>query len=142
LGSQEFKPWLAFTRVTYTQFTNQIKHLYQNQKAPINAKLLSKVLWNIDLIFTILLSSSWTENSFRFNKKYWRTWIRSKKKYKLLGEPSLKKKRENLGKIPKGGGGWKNRRKFPISIWEFWKPRGGSRFYKNVWIINQAQTQS
>ena len=36
-----------------------------------------------------------------------------------------KKKRENLGKIPKGGGGLKNRRKFPISIWEFEKPRGG-----------------
>ena len=30
-----------------------------------------------------------------------------------------KKKRENLGKIPKGGGVEKNRRKFPISIWEF-----------------------
>ena len=94
LGSQEFKPWLAFTRVTYTQFTNQIKHLYQNQKAPINAKLLSKVLWNIDLIFTILLSSSWTENSFRFNKKYWRTWIWIKSKkyincYKMFDTASL-----------------------------------------------------
>ena len=34
-------------------------------------------------------------------------------------------KRENLGQIPKGGGGVKkNRRKFPISIWEFEKPRG------------------
>ena len=42
-----------------------------------------------------------------------------------LGEPSLKKKRENLGKIPKGGGVEKNRGKFPISIWEFEKPRGG-----------------
>ena len=36
-----------------------------------------------------------------------------------------KKKRENLGKIPKGGGVKKIRRKFPISIWEFEKPRGG-----------------
>ena len=36
-----------------------------------------------------------------------------------------KKKRENLGKIPKGGGVEKNRGKFPISIWEFEKPRGG-----------------
>ena len=37
------------------------------------------------------------------------------------------KKRENLGQIPKKGGGGveKNRRKFPISIWEFGKPRGG-----------------
>ena len=42
-----------------------------------------------------------------------------------LGEPSLKKKRTNLGKIPKGGGVEKNRGKFPISIWEFEKPRGG-----------------
>ena len=37
-----------------------------------------------------------------------------------------KKKRENLGKISQRGGGVKkNRRKFPISIWEFEKPRGG-----------------
>ena len=43
-----------------------------------------------------------------------------------------KKKRENLGKIPKGGGVKKIRRKFPISIWEFEKPRGGPRFFKNV----------
>ena len=37
-----------------------------------------------------------------------------------------KKKRENLGKIPKVGGGGvkKSRRKFPISIWESEKPRG------------------
>ena len=41
-----------------------------------------------------------------------------------------KKKRENLGKIPKGGGVKKNRRKFPISIWEFEKPRGVSIFQK------------
>ena len=40
-----------------------------------------------------------------------------------------------MGQIPKGGGVEKNRRKFPISIWELWKPRGGgSRFFKNVWI--------
>ena len=42
-----------------------------------------------------------------------------------LGEPSLKKKQEILGKIPKWGGVEKNRGKFPISIWEFEKPRGG-----------------
>ena len=41
-----------------------------------------------------------------------------------------KKKPENLGKIPKGGGIKKNRRKFPISIWEFDKPRGGLNFSK------------
>ena len=44
-----------------------------------------------------------------------------------------KKKRENLGKIPKGGGVEKNRGKFPISIWEFEKPRGGGpQLFKNV----------
>ena len=39
-----------------------------------------------------------------------------------------KKKRENLGKIPKVGGGGvkKSRRKFPISIWEFGRPRAGA----------------
>ena len=47
-----------------------------------------------------------------------------------LGEPSLKKKRENLGKIPKGGGVKKIRRKFPISIWELDKPRRGVSIFQ------------
>ena len=54
-----------------------------------------------------------------------------------LGEPSLKKKRENLGKIPKGGGGVKKiRRKFPISIWEFEKPRGGVSIFQKCLNFN------
>ena len=39
-----------------------------------------------------------------------------------------KKKGKIWEKFPKGGGG--NRRKFPISIWEFDKPRGVSIFQK------------
>ena len=53
--------------------------------------------------------------------------------HRKLGEPSLKKTGK-FGKNSQRGGVWKNRRKFPISIWEFWKPRGGSQFFKNVWI--------
>ena len=29
-----------------------------------------------------------------------------------------------------------------ISIWKFWKQRGGSLFFKNVWIRNSPQTPS
>ena len=48
-----------------------------------------------------------------------------------LGEPSLKKNGKIWEKFPKGGGVKKNLRKFPISIWEFEKPRGrGLNFSK------------
>ena len=48
-----------------------------------------------------------------------------------LGEPSLKKNRKIWEKFPKGGGVEKKRGKFPISIWEFEKPRwGGLNFSK------------
>ena len=46
------------------------------------------------------------------------------------GEPSLKKNGKIWEKFPRGGGFEKNRRKFPISIWEFWKPRGDLDFSK------------
>ena len=36
-----------------------------------------------------------------------------------------KKKTGKFGKNSQRGGGEKNRGKFPISIWEFEKPRGG-----------------
>ena len=49
-----------------------------------------------------------------------------------LGEPSLKKKTGKFGKNSQRGGVEKNRGKFPISIWEFEKPRGGSQLFKNV----------
>ena len=55
--------------------------------------------------------------------------------YGHLGEASLKK-RENLGKIPKGVGGLKNRRKFPNSIWEFEKPRGGVSIFQKYLNFN------
>ena len=57
--------------------------------------------------------------------------IKQNKLNRTLRGAITKKKRENLGKIPKGGGVKKIRRKFPISIWEFEKPRvGGLNFSK------------
>ena len=37
-----------------------------------------------------------------------------------------------MGKIPKGGGEKKIRRKFPISIWEFEKPGGGGLNFSKI----------
>ena len=39
-------------------------------------------------------------------------------------------------------GGSKIKQKFPISIWEFLKPRGASQIFKKVWIMNYPQTPS
>ena len=49
--------------------------------------------------------------------------------YIYLGEASLKKNEKIWGKFPKGGEDVKEK-KFPISIWEFGKPRGGLNFSK------------
>ena len=53
-----------------------------------------------------------------------------------LGEPSLKKNGKIWGKFPKGGGVEKNRGKFPISIWEFEKPRGGVSTFQKCLTFN------
>ena len=54
----------------------------------------------------------------------------NKQNMRTLGEASLRKKRENLGKIPKRGGGEKQNENFPISIWEIGKPREDLNFSK------------
>ena len=59
----------------------------------------------------------------------------------MLRGAITKKKREILGKIPKGGGLKKNRQKFPISIWEFEKPRNNkisdldTRSITGTWVL-------
>ena len=52
---------------------------------------------------------------------------------KLLRGAITKKKRENLGKIPKGGG-WvkKTDENSQFQFGNFENPGGGSRFFKNV----------
>ena len=53
------------------------------------------------------------------------------------------KKRENCGLFPKwGGGGQKTNKKVWNSNSDIWKPMGGSRFFKKVWIISYFQTPS
>ena len=50
-----------------------------------------------------------------------------------LGEPSLKKNRDNLGKIPKGGGGVKKTdENSQFQFGNFENSGGGSRFFKIV----------
>ena len=52
-----------------------------------------------------------------------------------LGEPSLKKTGK-FGKNSQRGGVEKNRGKFPISIWEFEKPRGGVSTFQKCLTFN------
>ena len=49
-----------------------------------------------------------------------------------LGEPSLKKKRENLGKIPKGGGLKKTEENSQFQFGNLKNLGGGAQLFKNV----------
>ena len=50
----------------------------------------------------------------------------------ILRGAITKKKRENLGKIPKGGGVEKTDENSQFQFGNFENPGGGSRFFKNV----------